>query len=93
MSYHICSQCGFEESIFGSGGAVKLAKEKGIPLLGQLPLHINIRQDIDQGCPSVANPDSAQQAQGYFALAEQVVCRLYWQGSPKLDSINFVELR
>lgn len=49
MSYHICSNCGSKEHIFGTGGAAKLAQEKGAALLGQIPLHVNVRQDVDQG--------------------------------------------
>jgi len=59
MSLHICSQCGHEEHIFGEGGAVKLAKESGVEVLGHLPLDIQIRKQTDGGEPTVvAMPDS-----------------------------------
>lgn len=90
MSYHICSNCGSKEHIFGTGGAAKLAQEKGAALLGQIPLHVNVRQDVDQGFPSVLNPQSGEQASHYLELAEQVVSRLYWTGNPKPDTIQFV---
>lgn len=90
MSYHICSSCGSKEYIFGTGGAAKLAHEKGACLLGQIPLHVNVRQDVDQGFPSVLNPQSGEQAAHYLELAEQVVSRLYWTGKPKPDTIQFV---
>ncbi|GEA49567.1 iron-sulfur cluster carrier protein [Vibrio inusitatus NBRC 102082] len=93
MSYHVCSNCGSHEDIFGSGGAVKLAAEKGISVLGQLPLHLNVRRDIDMGVPSVVNPESAEQAQGYLQLAEQVVSRLFWHGKPQPERIRFVEVK
>jgi ATP-binding protein involved in chromosome partitioning len=54
MSTHICSNCGFEEQIFGSGGGDKLSKNYQIPLLGRLPLSASIREHADQGKPSVA---------------------------------------
>ena len=58
MSTHICGQCGHEESIFGAGGGQKLADQKGVELLGQLPLDINIGQQADNGRPTViAEPD------------------------------------
>jgi ATP-binding protein involved in chromosome partitioning len=60
MSTHICSQCGHEEAIFGSGGGAAMAEQYGIPLLGQLPLAIEIRAGLDAGQPIVAaDPDSA----------------------------------
>ncbi|MEM8844125.1 MAG: iron-sulfur cluster carrier protein ApbC [Pseudomonadota bacterium] len=59
MSIHICSQCGHEEPIFGSGGGEKMASEYDVDLLGQLPLDINIRKQVDGGEPTVnAMPDS-----------------------------------
>jgi ATP-binding protein involved in chromosome partitioning len=59
MSTHICSQCGHEEAIFGSGGGSGMAADYGIPLLGQLPLAMEIRASLDAGRPTmVADPDS-----------------------------------
>ena len=58
MSTHICSQCGFEEAIFGTGGGEKMAHEYNLPLLGQLPLAMRIRSDLDRGVPTlIAEPD------------------------------------
>jgi len=53
MSTHICSQCGHAEAIFGADGAAKIAEECGVPLLGQLPLDIRIREQSDKGIPIV----------------------------------------
>ena len=38
--------------IFGKGGAVNLAKEIGIPLIGQIPIVQSIREGCDEGFPS-----------------------------------------
>jgi ATP-binding protein involved in chromosome partitioning len=60
MSTHICSKCGHEEHIFGSGGGDQMAKQYGVDLLGSLPLDIQIREGVDNGKPTVAmQPDSA----------------------------------
>jgi ATP-binding protein involved in chromosome partitioning len=53
MSMHICSHCGHEEAIFGAGGAVKMAEQFNIELLGQLPLDNKIRKAMDEGQPTV----------------------------------------
>lgn len=45
MSMHICSNCGHHEPIFGTGGAQKLAEQYHTQLLGQMPLHISLRED------------------------------------------------
>jgi len=69
MSTHICTSCGFEEAIFGHGGGEKMAEDFDLPLLGQLPLAMDIRTALDEGNPSVIkNPDSTE-AQSYRRLA------------------------
>ncbi len=58
MSTHICTECGHEEHIFGSGGGQRMAEEYGVEYLGALPLHMRIRADVDSGRPTVvADPD------------------------------------
>jgi ATP-binding protein involved in chromosome partitioning len=59
MSTHICSSCGHEEAIFGTGGADQIVADFDVPLLGRLPLDVRIRQQTDSGRPTViAEPDS-----------------------------------
>ena len=74
MSTHICSNCGHEEQIFGTGGGDKLAEQYNIPLLGRLPLNVQIRENADAGKPSVLAEDSA--AEGYMAIAERIAEKL-----------------
>lgn len=80
MSYHICSACGHHEAIFGQGGAAKMAAAYDLSLLAQLPLHISIREDIDNGVPTVVSKPSGEFAAIYCQLALNVASRLYWQG-------------
>lgn len=88
MSYHICSQCGAKEAIFGVGGAQTLANEYSLSLLAQIPLHIHMREDIDAGKPTVmARPDS-EHSQIFYALAERICASLYWQGKVKPEMID-----
>ncbi|MDF7675152.1 iron-sulfur cluster carrier protein ApbC [Neisseriaceae bacterium ESL0693] len=49
MSMHVCSQCGHAEAIFGHEGGKILAEQLSVPLLGQLPLTLPIRQAADAG--------------------------------------------
>lgn len=49
MSTHICSACGYEDPIFGSGGAEAEANKMGAPFLGNVPLSFDIRSAADQG--------------------------------------------
>ena len=46
--------------VFGSGGGESLAKEKGVPFLGQVPLDPKVREGGDTGKPIViSHPDSS----------------------------------
>lgn len=89
MSYHICGQCGAVEHIFGTGGAEKMSQEFGLALLGQIPLHISMREDIDAGIPTVARRPESEHAGYYKLLADRVCCTMYWQGKAKPDAISF----
>ncbi len=71
MSTHICSNCGHEEQIFGTGGGDQLSTQYQIPLLGCLPLDAKIREHADQGTPSVIAKDTA--AESYLNIAQAVL--------------------
>jgi ATP-binding protein involved in chromosome partitioning len=88
MSYHICSHCGEHDDIFGTGGAAQVAEKLSIPLLGQMPLHRQLRADIDAGIPTmIANPHS--EFSGYYlAMAEQITSRMYWSGQVDAELIS-----
>ncbi|WP_116963226.1 iron-sulfur cluster carrier protein ApbC [Fastidiosibacter lacustris] len=58
MSIHICQNCGTQSPIFGQLAADKLAQQFNISVLGELPLDIGIREDVDSGKPSAINRDS-----------------------------------
>ncbi len=76
MSIHICTNCGHEEHIFGSGGAERMANDFGAEYLGALPLDIRIREQADSGKPSViAEPDS-RIADIYRQIARRVAVKI-----------------
>jgi ATP-binding protein involved in chromosome partitioning len=80
MSTHICTQCGHEEPLFGSGGGARMAEDYDVELLGQLPLDLRIRQQTDGGRPSVvAEPDEGP-AEAYRATARRMAARLAMRG-------------
>jgi ATP-binding protein involved in chromosome partitioning len=58
MSYFLCPKCGERSDIFGHGGAEREAERLGVPFLGAVPLHMEIRTRSDAGQPVVvADPD------------------------------------
>jgi ATP-binding protein involved in chromosome partitioning len=76
MSIHICSKCGHEEHIFGSGGAERMSRDYEVEVLGALPLDIRIREETDSGKPTVvAEPDS-RIAEIYRAIARRVAVKI-----------------
>ncbi len=58
--------------IFGKEGAVRLAEELKVPLLGQIPLVQSIREAGDVGRPAVMQGDTIQ-AKALQAFADQVI--------------------
>jgi ATP-binding protein involved in chromosome partitioning len=73
MSTHICSACGHEEHVFGHGGVKSEAEKLGVPLLAEIPLHLDIRLAADGGAPIVVSkPDSAQ-AQAFRSVAKSLI--------------------
>jgi ATP-binding protein involved in chromosome partitioning len=80
MSTHICSSCGHEEHIFGSGGGERMAQQYSVPFLGSLPLDMQIREQTDNGRPTViAEPDGAI-AQRYREIARRTAAQLALAG-------------
>ena len=76
MSTHVCNQCGHEEAIFGADGGNKLAQEYGTNLLAQLPLSMQIRQQMDAGRPTVIDDAEGHVGKIYEQLAQQVASLL-----------------
>jgi ATP-binding protein involved in chromosome partitioning len=76
MSLHICSKCGHEEDIFGSGGGDRMAKDYGIDLLGSLPLDIKIREQADSGRPTVVADPDGRAAEIYRQIARRVAVKI-----------------
>lgn len=73
MSTHICSNCGHEEHIFGHGGVAAEAAKLGVPLLAEIPLHLDIRTSSDDGTPIVVLKPDSPQAGAFRDLARTLV--------------------
>ncbi len=75
MSYFLCPSCGTRSDIFGHGGARVEATRIGVPFLGEIPLHMDIRERSDSGLPVVvADPESGH------SRAYRSIARALWQG-------------
>jgi ATP-binding protein involved in chromosome partitioning len=69
MSYFLCPSCGYRAEIFGTGGARAEAEKLGVPCLGEVPLHMSIRERSDSGQPIVASEPDSPHAQVYRDIA------------------------
>ena len=90
MSYFLCPHCGGRSDIFAHGGARHEAERVGVPFLGEVPLHMNIRETADSGRPVVVtDPDSAH-AKVYLDIAGQVKAALE-KGRARVAPKIFIE--
>jgi ATP-binding protein involved in chromosome partitioning len=73
MSTHICTNCGHEEHVFGHGGVRAEAEKLGVPLLAEIPLHLDIRVASDGGAPIVVSKPDSPQAQAFREVARYLI--------------------
>jgi len=64
MSVFVCPHCGESTHLFGENGGAGMAADYDLPLLGQVPLSVDVRAQTDAGKPSViADPDGPAAAE------------------------------
>ncbi|MEM9639396.1 MAG: P-loop NTPase, partial [Pseudomonadota bacterium] len=68
-----CSNCGHEEHVFGHGGVASEAEKLGVPLLAEIPLHLDIRLAADGGAPIVVSKPDSPQAEAFRTVARNLV--------------------
>ena len=76
MSYFLCPSCGTRSDIFAHGGARHEAERLGVPFLGEVPLHMTIREKSDAGLPVVATVPDSEHARIYRDIASKVLAQL-----------------
>jgi ATP-binding protein involved in chromosome partitioning len=83
MSYFVCPKCGERHDIFGHGGAHTEADKLGVPFLGEVPLHMTIRETSDAGRPVVATEPDGPHAKTYREIAARVRDKLGAKGGAR----------
>jgi ATP-binding protein involved in chromosome partitioning len=76
MSYHLCPGCGARAELFGHGGGEAMARQFGVPFLGDIPLLGAIRDAGDRGTPIVVADPEHPQSRALFAIAGAVETQL-----------------
>ena len=72
MSYFLCPKCGHQADIFGHGGARAEAEKLDVPFLGEIPLHMQIRETSDGGTPVVASDPSSLNSEIFRSIASKI---------------------
>ncbi|MBF6560458.1 MAG: Mrp/NBP35 family ATP-binding protein [Candidatus Binataceae bacterium] len=76
MSYHRCAKCGSRHEIFAHGGGARMARELGVPLLGELPLARELREGGDHANPLVVAHPEHPLSDAFKAVAANVIAHL-----------------
>lgn len=88
MSYFLCPECGTRSDVFGHGGARHEAERQGVPFLGEVPLHMTIREKSDAGLPVVATEPEGVHAKIYRDIAAKVLEQI--KGGPSRSAPKIV---
>jgi ATP-binding protein involved in chromosome partitioning len=81
MSYLVCAHCGEQMEIFGSGGGASVADALSritgarVPLLGQIPLDVRLREGSDAGTPLVLGEPDSPAALAMRKIADELGAR------------------
>jgi ATP-binding protein involved in chromosome partitioning len=76
MSYLPCPHCDERVDVFGSGGGASVAEGLSrvlgtrVPLLGQIPIDVRLREGGDNGVPLVLSAPEAPAAKALLDIAE-----------------------
>src|SRR5438094_198159 len=76
MSTFVCPHCGEPTDLFGHGGAQAAAVRYNVPFLGEIPLHLRIREGGDSGRPVVADMPGSPQAESFVQVARNLAAQV-----------------
>lgn len=92
MSYFVCSHCNERTSIFGEGGARRMAEENGVPLLGELPLDPKVRAGGDLGKPILIVDPHSPASESLREIAGRLAARISVLGAERSSGEQEPEL-
>jgi len=86
MSKFICPNCSHETHIFGHEGVKKTAERMSLPFLGDVPLHMSIRETSDEGRPISISQPKSESAMAYDRIAKLILQKLESEEHQKSQS-------
>jgi ATP-binding protein involved in chromosome partitioning len=75
MSYFLCGHTDKPIEIFGHGGGVKLSEELDLPLLGKIPIDLEIGKGGDSGIPLMASAPNSEAGRIFQNIAKKIIER------------------
>lgn len=90
MSYFLCPNCNSRHHIFSHGGGAQAAEGLQVPLLGEIPLAVNIGAESDDGTPTVVIEPDGIYAKIFRDIAENIAAQvsIRAEASTPLDMAN-----
>tara|TARA_R110000824_G_scaffold390760_16_gene587958 strand:- start:3317 stop:4465 length:1149 start_codon:yes stop_codon:yes gene_type:complete len=76
MAYFISPGSGEKSYIFGEGGARRMAEKLGCEFLGEVPLHMSVRETSDAGTPVTATAPDSDEAKIFIDIARKVATHI-----------------
>ncbi len=76
MSGFTCPCCGTVYQLFGEGGGQELSAATGVPLLGQVPLELRVREAGDRGTPIVLDAPESGAGVAFASIVERLESEL-----------------
>jgi ATP-binding protein involved in chromosome partitioning len=76
MSYFVCPNCSARHEVFNSGTAEERALAMGLPFLGAIPLHAEVRIAGDTGKPVVLSSPDSDHARAFRQIAGTLAQRV-----------------
>lgn len=91
MSYYQCRACGTKDYVFAKDGGEALAERHGLPLLGQLPLDIHIREHGDAGTPLLVASPQSPLSESYREAARALSMQLALSVAPRTEGAKHIK--
>lgn len=73
MSYFMCGHTDEPIEIFGHGGGEKLSKELDLPLLGSVPIDLELSAGGDSGVPMMVSAPDSEIGRTFQAIGQNVL--------------------
>ncbi|MFY0669567.1 MAG: iron-sulfur cluster carrier protein ApbC [Alteromonas stellipolaris] len=91
MSYYQCRACGAKDYVFSKDGGEILAERHGLPLLGQLPLDITVREHADAGTPLLVSAPDSPLSESYREAARALSMQLALTVAPRTQQNKHIK--